>query len=274
MLIGNHKNCLDTPALWLDLDTCEENIENLKGVFNEAKVKWRPHIKGIKIPAIAHKAIRAGAIGITCSKLSEAEIMIEAGVEDVLIANQIVGIKKIARLVCLQKHANAMVIVDDKKKNIVEIRREARNLGVTVRVLVDVNIGLNRSGAKPGIDVLNLAQLDFDTSGLKFEGLMGWEGHTTSIEDPIAKRKAIAESISILKDMGEQCRRKGISVNVVSCGGSGTYMISAFQGGVTEIQVGGAIFCDRTYKSWDVGTRPALYVRSTVTSRPSRRKVT
>src|ERR1043165_229586 len=102
--IGLNKSKLDTPVLWVDLDLLEQNIRTLAEHFRAAGVGWRPDTKGIKTPAIAHRALAAGAIGVTCAKLGEAEVMAAAGIGDILIANQIVGASKIARLMGLQPH--------------------------------------------------------------------------------------------------------------------------------------------------------------------------
>jgi D-serine deaminase-like pyridoxal phosphate-dependent protein len=104
---------LDTPFLWVDLDRLEENIAGLSAFFRQARVGWRPHFKGLKVPAVARKAIAAGAIGMTCAKLGEAEVLAAAGVTDILVANQLVGRQKIERLVALRERADVKVAVDD-----------------------------------------------------------------------------------------------------------------------------------------------------------------
>src|SRR5512140_3798908 len=106
--IGLQIEDLDTPALWVDLDRLERNIQQVAGEMAANGVSWRPHTKGIKVPAIAHKLIDAGAIGVTCAKLGEAEVMAAAGIKDILIANQVVGAPKIARLVNLLRHADVI----------------------------------------------------------------------------------------------------------------------------------------------------------------------
>ena len=104
--LGQTKGELDTPFLWTDLDQLEANIATLASYFREAGIAWRPHTKGIKVPAIARKALAAGAIGVTCAKVSEAEVMAAAGVADILIANQVVGPIKTARLAALAKRVD------------------------------------------------------------------------------------------------------------------------------------------------------------------------
>src|SRR5687768_7879622 len=118
--IGVRLEELDTPALWVDLDRLEANIKQVAGELAESGVQWRPHIKGIKVPAIAHKLVRAGAIGVTCGKLGEAEVMAAAGIRDILVANQVVGPHKTARLAALQRHADVKVAVDNAE-NVAEI---------------------------------------------------------------------------------------------------------------------------------------------------------
>src|SRR6266571_4273308 len=110
--IGLKKTELDTPILWTDLDLLERNITALAEHFRTAGVGWRPHTKGIKTPGIAHRALAAGAIGVTCAKLGEAEVMAAAGIGDILIANQVVGSIKVGRLVELADRADTIVCAD------------------------------------------------------------------------------------------------------------------------------------------------------------------
>ena len=129
-LVGCRKEELDTPALLIDLPTMERNIDRMSStIIHDAGVNWRPHTKGMKSPALAHKLIDAGAIGVTCAKLGEAEVMAAGGVKDILIANQIVGPQKVARLVNLRKHADVMVAVDCEE-HVEAIDHAAREKGV------------------------------------------------------------------------------------------------------------------------------------------------
>ncbi|MFW6116787.1 MAG: alanine racemase [bacterium] len=265
--VGLRKTELDTPVLWVDLDLLESNITSLVKHFDAAGVGWRPHVKGIKIPAIAHKAIAAGAIGVTCAKVGEAEVMAAAGIEDILIANQIVGAKKLTRLVNLRRHADVKVAVDNER-NVSELGKAADDKGVELGIVVEVDIGMHRAGAGPGHPAAELSRLVHQTKGLHYLGLMAWEGHTLAIEDQTLKRREIEKAVGLLVESVECCREAGLSVDIVSAGGSGTYNVTPFLPEVTEIQAGGAIFCDVTYLAWGVKTTPCLFVRSTVTSRP------
>jgi D-serine deaminase-like pyridoxal phosphate-dependent protein len=266
--IGLKKTELDTPALWVDLELMERNIASLAGHFRQVGVNWRPHTKGIKVPAIAHKAIAAGAIGVTCAKLGEAEVMAAAGIQDILIANQIVGSRKITRLVNLRRHADVKVAVDHPA-NVAELGAAASEKDVELGILVELNVGMDRAGVSPGAPAVELAHIVHQTRGLRFMGLMAWEGHAAVLDDPGSKRRAIEEAIGLLTDTAEGCREAGLPVEIVSCGGSMTYQFTSRLPGITEIQAGGAIFGDVIYRGSGVKTEPSLFVRSTVTSRPA-----
>lgn len=265
MPIGKNLNSLETPALWVNLDTMEENIALMSDRMRSAGVNWRPHTKGIKIPAIAHMLLNAGAIGVTCAKISEAEIMAEGGIKDILIGNQVVGENKIARLIELQNKANVMVAVDDIE-NAMQISKAAQEAGVVVRVLVEVNIGMNRAGQPPREKTVEFVRKLVDLKGLDFKGVMGWEGHVVGIADPVEKDTAGHNAMRDLLDSVDLVCGAGIPVEIVSCGGSGSYKISSYAIGVTEIQAGGAILGDLTYQQWGAETKPSLHVLTTVTS--------
>lgn len=265
--IGLEKNALDTPALWVDLDALESNIAYLAGYFRDAGIHWRPHTKGIKVPAIAHLALRAGALGVTCAKVAEAEVMAAAGIGDILIANQVVGRQKIARLITLRRQADVKVAVDHAD-NVVELGQAAAASGVELGILVELDVGLERAGVVPGRPALELSRLVHRTPGLRYLGLMAWEGQARRVEDLDSRRHVIEVSVGLLTDTAELCRRDGLPVRIVSAGGTGTFYVTAHLPGVTEIQAGGAIFGEVSSQRWGVETKPALFVRTTVTSRP------
>jgi D-serine deaminase-like pyridoxal phosphate-dependent protein len=271
-LIGLPKTELDTPALWVDLDRLEQNITALARHFQKAGVHWRPHTKGVKVPAIAHKLLAAGAIGITCAKLGEAEVMVAAGIRDILIANQITGRHKLPRLANLCRQADVKVAVDDPR-NVTALGAAAVAIDAEIGVLIEINSGMERAGVQPGEPVLVLARLITQTPGVRLRGLMTWEGHTLELNDPTRKRQAIEQSIGLITSSAELCRSQGIPIEIVSGGGSGTYKVTPFLPGMTEIQAGGAIFCDITYQSWGIDLQPALFVQTTVTSRPNPQRI-
>jgi D-serine deaminase-like pyridoxal phosphate-dependent protein len=265
--VGFKLTDLDTPVLWADLDVLESNIAYLAEYLEAAGVSWRPHVKGIKVPAIAHKALAAGAIGVTCAKLGEAEVMAAAGIRDILIANQVVGVHKIDRLVHLSRYADVRVAVDDLS-NVAELGRAACARGTELRVVIELDVGMHRAGVAPDGPALEMSRAVHSTPGLRYEGLMAWEGHARAEVDLEKRRQAIETAIALLVRTAEAARTAGLPVNIVSAGGTGTYYVTAFQSGITEIQAGGAIFGDVASQQWGVETEPALYVRTMVTSRP------
>src|SRR5437868_1204753 len=265
---AQEKTALDTPALLVDLDALDANIARMAACFRQHGVNWRPHTKGIKVPQIARRLIDAGAIGITCAKLGEAEVMAAAGIKDILIANQIVGAQKIARLTELRRHCDVIVAVDSAD-NVAALAEGARAAGLVLRVVVEVNIGMNRAGVEPGEPCVALAKLIAGKPELEFAGLMGWEGQTAPL-DAASKPAAVSKAVGEIVRSAEQCRAAGLPVNIVSCGGTGTYWVSAAQPGITEIQAGGGVFCDVHYREHFGLEHPyALTVMTSVTSRPS-----
>ncbi len=265
--VGLHKLELDTPFLWVDVDALAQNIAQMATFFRAAGVNWRPHIKGNKTPAIAHMLLDAGAIGLTCAKLGEAEVMAAEGVQDMLIVNQIVGRRKYARLADLCRSADVKIAVDSTV-TLDDLNAAAEARDVTIGVVIEVNTGMNRAGVEPGEPVVELARAIQARTNVQLRGLMTWEAHALGIEDETSKRQTIAEAIGQLTDSADRCRQAGFPIEIISCGGSGTYVITSNEPGITEIQAGGAIFRDMTYAAWNVPTRHALFVHSVVTSHP------
>jgi len=269
IVVGLRKEELDTPALLIDLDRLERNIKWTADFFRSRGVSWRPHSKGHKMPAIAHLELAAGAIGIICAKLGEAEVMAAAGVTGLMIANEIVGPLKTRRLAALCRRS-PVIVAADCADNVRELSQAATEAGVTIRVVVEVDVsGTGRAGVQAGQPVLELSRQIAAAPGLQYMGVMGWEGHTRHIKDAAERKPAIDKAVGLLVASAELCRASGLPVEIVSCGGTGTQEHSSLVPGVTEIQAGGIVFNDVFYMNLDVKTEPALTVLSTVTSRPS-----
>ena len=260
------KQELDTPTLLVDLDRVERTIAEMAAFFRGHGVGWRPHTKGQKVPEIAHLEIEAGALGITCAKLGEAEVMADAGIRDILIANQVVGRQKAERLAALLDRADVVVAVDSIA-NGEELGAAAHARGKRLRVIVEVDNGMQRAGVPPGEPTVELARGLAALPGLRFCGVMAWEAHC--LGRPMdERRRCCEEAVGTLVATARQCREAGLDAEIVSCGGTGTFRITAGIEGVTEIQAGGGIFSDVLYESWGVDHPLALTVMSTVTSRP------
>jgi D-serine deaminase-like pyridoxal phosphate-dependent protein len=266
--VGRPVHDLDTPVLLADLAVVEANIARLAAYCRDAGVQWRPHTKGQKVPALAHKEIAAGAIGVTCAKLGEAEVMAAAGIRDILVANQVVGTAKAARLAALLAHADVMVTVDSVE-NAEELSLAVARRGRALRVLVEVNVGMDRAGLEPGRAAVRFAEKVSQLPGLRFTGFMGWEGHCGGIPDAADKRRAIEAAVGTLVTTAELGRQAGLPVSIVSCGGTSTFHVTAHIAGVTEVQAGGGIFGDVLYRTRGIDHPFGLTVLSTVTSRPT-----
>jgi D-serine deaminase-like pyridoxal phosphate-dependent protein len=271
--VGLPKAALDTPALVVDLEVMDRNIARMAAAFREGGVGWRPHTKGQKIPALAHRLLAAGAFGVTCAKVSEAEVMAAAGIRDILIANEVIGEQKVRRLAHLCAQADIVVAVDSPT-GIAQLARAAAEAGTAPRVVIEVDVGMGRCGAQPGAAVVALARRVADAPPLRFVGVMAWEGHTAAMPDAEAKRAAIVEAVSNLVRSANLCREAGLPVSIVSCGGTGTYQRTAYVPGVTEVQAGGGIFGDVHYRDdFHVDHECALTVITTVVSRPHDRMI-
>lgn len=267
-LVGQPVSALDTPALLVDLDVIEANIARIAGECRKHGIGWRPHIKGNKTIEIVRKELAAGAIGVTCAKIGEAEVMAAAGVGSILIANQIVGAPKIARLVALQAVSEVMVCIDSLA-NCAPIAAAAQAAGTTVPVLIEVDVGMHRAGVAPGAPVLELANAVAKLPGVRLVGLQTWESQAVSIADPVEKARVVREAVARFTASADACRAAGHRMDVVSCGGSGTFPYCAAQPGITEIEAGGAIFSDMLYRTmFHLDFPPALHVLASVTSRP------
>jgi D-serine deaminase-like pyridoxal phosphate-dependent protein len=270
--IGRAVRELDTPALWVDLDALDANIATMMRVCSEAGVDWRPHIKASKSPPLAKRLIAGGAVGITCAKVGEAEVMTDGGIDDILIANEVIGPQKIARLVALARRATLCVAVDDER-NLRELSAASEHAGVNVDVLVDLNVGLARCGIPPG-EAPALAQLVLDLPGVTLRGLMGYEGHVMGISDLEEKDAASHVAADILAAGTAALAAAGIEARVRSGGGTGNYWLAAQFGALTEIQAGGGVLMDLTYmESMHVpGHRFALFLTEQVVSTATLRR--
>ena len=270
--IGMRRDEIDTPVLLVDLDALDSNIEKMAAHFRETVKHLRPHSKSHKTPAIAHRQLEAGALGITCAKLGEAEVMADAGIRDILIANEIVGTKKIERLMHLATRCDIMVAVDHPA-NLNALNAAAAAGGVFLRVLVEVNIGHNRCGAAPGQAAVDLAQQAQNASHLRFAGIMGYEGHVVDLEDGAEREERASECLQRLVDARADIEAAGISVGICSSSATGDYYISTRFDGITEVQAGSYALMDAAYGRLELGFENALTVLTTVGSRPTSHQV-
>ncbi|HEY4414754.1 MAG TPA: DSD1 family PLP-dependent enzyme [Verrucomicrobiae bacterium] len=266
-LIGADFSSIDTPALLLDLDALEANISSLSTFFKSRTSRLRPHFKSHKCTRIAQLQIAAGAVGITCAKLGEAEVLADAGIRNILIANQIVGPLKIRRLIELCRRASPIVAVDSAE-NVRMLSNHAQAAGVSLGVLVEVDVGMKRCGVTPGEPALKLAQQIQASTGLKFLGLQGYEGHCVDLRDAQERAEKTLASLNLLVETRRLIERSGIKVEIVSGGGTGTYTINADYPGVDEVQAGSYAAMDWWYSDIRPEFRQAMSLLATVISQP------
>jgi D-serine deaminase-like pyridoxal phosphate-dependent protein len=270
--VGTPVAALDTPALILDLDAFDANVATITSLLTARGVNWRPHAKAHKSPAIAHRLIAAGAIGITCAKLSEAEVYAATGIRDILIASQVVGETKARRLAELAHHCDVIVAVDSIE-GAQFLQDAAASSGSQPRVVIEVNCGMNRAGVDPGEAAVELARQLVSLGNLRFAGIMAWEGHVLGIPEGKARAEAIQTAISQVVETAAAIEAAGIPVSIVSCGGTGTLTTTPGINGDTEIQAGGGVFGDAFYRNLEIPVQPALSIMVTVTSRPTPTRV-
>jgi len=265
---------LDTPALLLDLEVFERNVSKMATFFKNTEVKLRPHSKTNKCPIIARKQVEAGAVGICCQKLGEAEVMVQGGIRDILISTEIVTPLKISRLVNLAKHADLKVVVDDLD-NVRNLSEASESKGVVLDVLIDINIGRNnRCGIDPGPGVVKFAQELVKYKGVRLRGLQGYEGYLMFVNPFEQRKKECLEVMGQVIETKDLLQNAGFDIEIISGGGTGTYMITGRYSGVNEIQAGSYIVMDTKYRGIEgVDFECALSILCTVISRQGNRAV-
>ncbi|HEY3384202.1 MAG TPA: DSD1 family PLP-dependent enzyme [Vicinamibacterales bacterium] len=265
---------VDTPALLLNLDAFERNLDTMDATLAGRPVRIRPHAKSHKCPEIARRQIARGAAGVCCQKVSEAEALVRGGIEDVVVVNEVVGALKLGRLARLARDARIGVAVDDAG-NIEDIERAAHAAGVTLDVFVEVEVGLNRCGVEPGPPVLALARRVAEQRHLRFAGLQAYHGraqHVRSFDERRVAAAAAAGKVRLTLDMLEA---DGLQAKTVTGGGTGTFQFDASSGVYNEVQPGSYVFMDADYaQNLDGEGRPvrsfehSLFVLTTVMSHP------
>jgi D-serine deaminase-like pyridoxal phosphate-dependent protein len=265
---------VDTPALLLDLDAFEKNLKLLNDSLAGRNIKLRPHAKSHKCPEIAKRQMALGAVGVCCQKVSEAEAMVDGGVPDVLIANEVVGAAKIKRLVALAQRARIAVCADNAD-NIVALDAAAGAAGVRLNVLVEVNVGANRCGVEPGEPAFKLARQIHTSKNLRFAGLQAYQGSAQHLRNTEERRAAIEAACDKVKQTTALLAKANIPCERVTGAGTGSYMFEATSSIYHELQTGSYIFMDVDYakNDWTESGIPrfehSLFLWTTVMSTPA-----
>jgi D-serine deaminase-like pyridoxal phosphate-dependent protein len=273
--IGAPLSAVDTPALLIDLDAMTRNLERMAARVKTLGVRLRPHAKMHKSSAIAARQIALGAVGVCCQKVAEAEALVADGISDVLVSNEVVGERKLARLAALAKHARIGVCID-QPESIGLLAGAARAAGSRIDVLVEVDVGGRRCGVAPGGIAGALAAGIARCDNLHFAGLQAYHGSAQHLRTPRERRDAIAAAQAAVVETLGHLTHAGFSCETVSGAGTGTFLIEGGSGVWNELQPGSYVFMDRDYadNTPDDGANApmfehALFVLATVMSTTS-----
>ncbi len=263
---------VDTPALILDLDAFETNIRRLAAAV-PGRVRVRAHAKTHKCPEIGKRQIAAGAVGLCCQKVSEAEAMVEGGIGDVLVSNEVVGAVKLARLAALAGRAKLGVCVDNAD-NVRDLEAAMKRAGARIDVYIELEVGMRRCGVGPGAPALALARAIAASPSLRFAGLHAYHGRAQHMRSIVERRGVIEQAAAHVKSTKAMLQEAGIACPIVTGAGSGTFTFEVELGAWDEIQPGSYVFMDADYarNEW-APTMPrfehSLFVLATVMSRPN-----
>ncbi len=237
---------VDTPALLLDLDAFDSNLQHLDKSLEGKNVRVRPHAKSHKCPEIALRQMAHGAVGVCCQKVTEAEAMVAGGIPDVLISNQVVGPRKIQRLVALAQRARVSVLVDDEA-NVAALNEAAARSDARINVLVEVNVGANRCGVEAGEPARRMANAVASSSHLHFRGIHAYQGAAQHVRSADERRALIERAVSLVSETLALLQDDGLACEIVTGAGTGTYLLEAGSNVYNEIQPGSYVFMDADY---------------------------
>lgn len=245
--VGDPVTDIVTPALIVDLDAFEANLDRMRERAATFGVRLRAHAKTHKSVDVARLQVtRGGACGICCQKVSEAEVMVDGGIDDVLVSNQVVEPDRIARLVALATRARVIVCVDDAG-NVDALADAAAAAGARLECLVEVDCGMGRSGVRPGAEAVALARRIAALPSLSFAGVQVYQGRAQHIYDYPARAAAIGRAIDAARETVGALEAAGLSCAIVGGAGTGSYALEAGSGVYNELQCGSYVFMDADY---------------------------
>jgi len=260
---------VDTPALILDLDAFESNLDSMAAFLAPTGAKLRAHAKTHKSPVVALQQMRRGAVGQCVQKVSEAECLAWGGVPDILVSNEVVSPRKLARLAALSR-ISTVALCADNAEAVALIEQAAEAAGIRLPVLVEIDVGAGRCGVSPGPDAVALAERIAASRHLRFGGLQAYHGRAQHIRSPEGRAQAIGAAIEDTRRTVEQLRQRGLECGIVGGAGTGTFPLEARSGVFTEIQAGSYAFMDADYAANAEAPpfRHALFVLAQVMSLP------
>ena len=259
---------IPTPALILDAAAMQANLERMAEFFREGDCKLRPHFKAHKTPEIARRQLAAGSCtGLTCATVAEAEAVADI-CDDILIANEVIGLDKTARVAAIAARGADIKIAVDSPEGLAMAGEAAVAAESEIGVLVDVNVGMPRCGVEPDA-ATELAARAAELPGVRLRGLMGYEGHAVGIAERDKREHVTREAMDGLLSAVSAVRETGLPCEIVSAGGTGSYDITGRIAGITEVQAGSYALMDTAYAKLDSPFRQAIWVLGTVISRPA-----
>jgi D-serine deaminase-like pyridoxal phosphate-dependent protein len=269
--LGNAIGDIETPALVLDLDAFERNLKRMSDALSGRGMRLRAHAKSHKCPDIALRQVAMGAVGICCQKVSEAAVFVEAGIQDVLVTNQIASLAKAHRLAALAYKSRIGVLVDHVQQ-VMWLQEAASAAGVTLDVYVEVNVGANRCGVEPGEPAVALAMWVDQHKPLRFAGLQCYQGAAQHMREPAQRKAAIDQASEWARLTRDAIVAKGLACERIIGAGTGTFWHERDSGVFNEIQAGSYVFLDRDYSDNLAGPEDclfehALFIQTTVMSR-------
>jgi len=271
---------LPTPCLVLDLDGLESNLDKMSRFSRERGIQLRPHAKTHKCVKIAKRQLEKGAIGISVATIAEAEVMTRAGIRGLLITGEMAGEPKISRLVAVVAQAADAMVVVDNVQNVDQLQRAASLAGVEISILIDLDIGQNRTGIQPGAPALQLAERIDRAKNLRLKGICAYAGHVAHVNGFEERRTQSHRAISQALATRDLLRENGHNAEILSGASTGTYNIDSFIDGMTEMQSGSYVFMDVEYRR--IGGQsgpvyedftPALWVLATVIHRSGNKAI-
>jgi D-serine deaminase-like pyridoxal phosphate-dependent protein len=264
-LIGKPLDTLDSPQLLLDLDIIDANLRRMFDAGKERGVNVRTHFKSLKCGGLAQYIKARGGATFLAAKLNEAEVLADAGITDILIANQVVGAHKMERLANLARRVQLRVCVDNAD-NVEQLSRAMQAGGATLGVLIEIDIGMARCGIPPGEAAIPLAQRIAQSPGLRFDGLQGYDGHLQLLADVNERKTKCEQGLKELVATRKFIEQAGLKVPIVTGAGTGTWEFVAGFPGVTEIQPGSFVLMDSIYHTVRPEFGCALSILATVLS--------
>jgi D-serine deaminase-like pyridoxal phosphate-dependent protein len=238
---------LDTPSLCVDLDALENNIAKMQSTTSQNGIASRPHAKTHKCPTIAHMQLDSGSVGICAAKISEAEAMYQHGINEILMTTTNVTTTKIRRAMTLRQSCQEFIQATDSPSNARLLSEAAQAMGIVADVVVDVDPGGHRTGITAGTPALELAQLIDQLPGLRLRGLLCYDGGSQHVKGFEKRKNQTLERLVAATNTYEQFQASGLTTEIFSGGGTGTYNIDHQTRGLTDIQVGSYVFMDAQY---------------------------